>query len=350
MFRLWRPVSGAVLTAGLLATACGGGGGADESPAARGGSPVSVENCDGEKVMFESPPDEIVTSNASGLEILLRLGAGPKVIGTGFPPGKGALPAGLADQASDVPVLGRTVIPKEKLLGSGADAYLQTFRPASGTAAFPRPEEFDAAGIKVVQLLSTACAAEGPGPQKDLSAVMDDIERLGTLTGTSGRAGEIVAGMRQKTDAVGERVAAVPDAERPTYFVFDFDAGTKQPSAVCGKQVANAVITLAGARNIFRDCDGAFEKTGWEDIVAKNPDWIQLTVRNRGSAEADGKAFDEAERFLESFPATRGLTAVKEHRFLRIRSERMTTPGVANAEAVEQIARTLYPDKFQDVR
>ncbi|QFX86631.1 ABC transporter substrate-binding protein (plasmid) [Streptomyces sp. SYP-A7193] len=351
MSGMWRPVSGAVLTVGLLATACGGGGGGSASPDARGAGPrVSVENCDGEKAAFDSPPGKIVTSNASALEMLLRLGAGPKVIGTGFPPGKGALPAELAGQAADVPVLGRTVIPKEKLLGSGADVYVQTFRPANGTSTGPRPEEFDAAGIKVVELLSTACAAEHPGPQKDLSAVMGDIERLGTLTGRSERADEIVAGMRAKVDAVGERVAAVPEAERPTYFVFDFDAGTKQPSAVCGGQVANAVITLAGARNVFRDCEGTFEKTGWEDVVAENPDWIQLTVRNRGSAEADEKAFDEAERFLTSFPATRGLTAVKKGRFLRIRSERMTTPSVANAETVERIARTLYPDEFQDVR
>ncbi|MFF4473607.1 ABC transporter substrate-binding protein [Streptomyces sp. NPDC001599] len=350
MSGLWRPVSGVVLTAGLL-TACGGGGGSASPPAQGAGPRVSVENCDGEKAVFDSPPGKIVTSNASALEMLLRLGAGARVIGTGFPPGKGALPAELADQASDVPVLGRTVIPKEKLLGSGADVYVQTFRPANGTSTGPRPEEFDAAGVKVVELLSTACAtARHPGPQKDLSAVMGDIERLGTLTGTSDRADEIVAGMRERVGAVGERVAAVPEAERPTYFVFDFDAGTKQPSAVCGGQVANAVITLAGARNVFRDCGGTFEKTGWEDVVAENPDWIQLTVRNRGSAEADEKAFDEAERFLESFPATRGLTAVKKERFLRIRSERMTTPSVANAETVERIARTLYPNKFQDVR
>lgn len=354
MSRMWRPVSGVVVAAGLITTACGGGGGgADDASAARGGSGgsrVSVENCDGEKVTFEAPPAKIVTSNAAGLEILLRLGAGPKVIGTGFPPAKGALPAELADRAAEVPVLGRTVIPKEKLLGSGADAYIETFRPSRGGHVGPRPEEFEAAGIRVVQLRSTACAAEQPGPRKDLSAVTEDIERLGTLTGTADRAREIVSGMRETLDTVGERVAAVPEGERPTYFVFDFDAGTKEPTAVCGKQVANAVITLAGARNIFRDCDADHEKTSWEDIVDKNPDWIQLAVRNRGSEKADGKAFDEAERFLKSFPATRGLAAVKENRFLRIRSERTTTPGVANAETVEQIARTLYPDKFEDVR
>ncbi|MFC8083740.1 ABC transporter substrate-binding protein [Streptomyces sp. NPDC057340] len=354
MSKVWRPVSGVLLAAGLL-TACAGGGagGADDASAARGasGSPaVSVENCDGEKVAFETPPGRIVTSNAAGLEILLRLGAGPKVIGTGFPPGKDTLPDDLAGLAAEVPVLGRTVIPKERLLGSGADAYIETFRPARGGHAGPRPEEFRAAGIRVVQLRSTACAAERSGPREDLSAVTEDIERLGTLTGESSRAREIVAGMEETLARVGERVGSVPEEQRPSYFVFDFDAGTKELTAVCGKQVANAVITLAGARNIFRDCDADYKKTGWEDVVAEDPDWIQLAVRNRGSEQADARAFDEAEAFLKSFPATRGLTAVKNERFLRIRSERTTTPGVANAESVEQIARTLYPHKFQEVR
>ncbi|MFD4350300.1 ABC transporter substrate-binding protein [Streptomyces coelicoflavus] len=353
---MWRPLSGVVLTAALL-TSCGGGDGANGSDDAstergggKGGSPVSLENCDGEKVAFEAPPSKIVTSNAAGLEILLRLGVGSKVIGTGFPPAKGALPDDLANQAAEVPVLGRTVIPKEKLLGSGADAYIETFRPARGAHVGPRPQEFRAAGIQVVQLRSTACAAGQTGPREDLSAVTEDIERLGTLTGASSRAREIVAGMKKTLDTVGERVDSVPEEKRPTYFVFDFDAGTKELTAVCGKQVANAVITLAGARNVFRDCDADYKKTGWEDVVDKNPDWIQLAVRNRGSEAANEKAFDEAERFLKSFPATRGLTAVRKDRLLRIRSERTSTPGVANAEAVEQIARTLYPDKFEDVR
>ena len=55
---------------------------------------------------------------------------------------------------------------------------------------------------------------------------------------------------------------------------------------MCGKQVANAVISQAGARNVFAGCDGDFKPVSWEDVVAKDPDWIQLGVRNRGDAAA----------------------------------------------------------------
>ncbi|MFE7565122.1 ABC transporter substrate-binding protein [Kitasatospora sp. NPDC057500] len=340
------------------ATACSGGGdgGADEAgsgsarPTAAGGTfPVRVADCDGKETTVKQAPERIVTSNAAALEMLLQLGVGERVIGTGFPPRKGGLPAPVAEQGAKVPVLGDTLIPKEKLLGSGADLYVDTFgpMPAMGAAgAGPSEEELKAVGIQHVLLLSTACAKSpkaAQGPRTDLSAVEEDIRRLGAVTGTADRAEEIVGAMEKQITDVKNATAGVPEAQRPGYFLFDFDAGTKQPMAVCGRQVANAVITLAGARNVFADCDADFRPVSWEDVVAKNPDWIQLAVRNRGGEEANRKAFDEAEAFLKSFPATQGLKAVQEGRFLRIGSEVTTIAGTRTADTVRQIAATVHP-------
>ncbi|MEU9056642.1 ABC transporter substrate-binding protein [Streptomyces sp. NPDC048384] len=349
--RVGRATTAAVV-GGLLAAGCGGGSGDSASRAAgkgdSAGYPVTVTDCAGARTTFSSAPENIVTSNASSLELLLRLGAGDKVVGTGFPPGKGTLPGELDAQAQQVKVLSDTVIPKEKLLGSGADLYIDTFASmnmGAGMGDAPTEEEFEAAGIKHAYLKSTACAAMSKSPVTDLSAVEDDITSLGAVTGTSGKAKELVDGMKQKVDAVRKAVAGTPESERPTYFFFDYDAGTKQPMAVCNRQVANAVITLAGARNVFADCDGDYKQVGWEDVIAKNPDWIQLGVRNRGSEAANNKAFDEARRWLESNSATKGLNAVKKGRFLRIGSEQTTIAGVENAATVEEIAKTLHPGK-----
>ncbi|MGI5406485.1 ABC transporter substrate-binding protein [Streptomyces chartreusis] len=348
--RVGRAMTAAVL-GGLLATGCGSGNDEKASAAAGkgdSGDPVTVTDCTGAETTFAATPKRIVTSNASSLELLLRLGAGDKVVGTGFPPGRGTLPDELDAQARQVKVLSETVIPKEKLLGSGADLYIDTFASmnmGSGMGDAPTEAEFKAAGIQHIFLKSTACAARSESPVTDLAAVEDDITSLGAVTGTSARAAELVAGMKQKVDAVHKAVGGTPERKRPTYFYFDYDAGTKQPMAVCNRQVANAVITLAGARNVFADCDGDYKQVGWEDVIAKNPDWIQLAVRDRGSEAANDKAYDEAREWLETNSATKGLKAVEEGRFLRIGSERTTIAGVANAETVEQIAKTLYPGK-----
>ncbi|MEV5876358.1 ABC transporter substrate-binding protein [Streptomyces sp. NPDC052101] len=352
--RVWGGTAAAVLGA-LLVTGCGGGAKEGTAPdsrgaAASGAHPVTVTDCAGATTTFAKAPARIVTSNAAGLELLLRLGAGNRVIGTGFPPGKGTLPGALDAQARKVPVLSRSVIPKEKLLGSGADLYLDTFAAmdamgGGGMGGSPTEEEFKAAGIKHVYLKSTACAAQNKKPVTDLSAVEADITSLGAVTGTTARAKELVAGMRKKVDAVRKAVGSTSPSSRPTYFFFDYDAGTKQPTVVCNRQIANAVITLAGARNVFADCDGDFRQVGWEDVIAENPDWIQLGVRDRGGAAANEKAFDEAEHWLRTNPATKGLKAVKAGHFLRIGSERTTIAGVENADTVREIARTLHPGK-----
>ncbi|KUO05440.1 ABC transporter substrate-binding protein [Streptomyces caeruleatus] len=351
--RVGRATTAAVL-GGLLAAGCGSGNQDTASSAAgkdggsTGGFPVTVTDCAGVRTTFASAPKSIVTSNASSLELLLRLGAGDKVIGTGFPPGKGTLPGELDARAQRVKVLSDTVIPKEKLLGSGADLYIDTFASMNmggGMGDAPTEEEFEAAGIKHTFLKSTACAAMRKGPVTDLTAVEDDITALGAVTGTSAKARELVDGMRGKVDAVRKAVGGTPESERPTYFFFDYDAGTKQPMAVCNRQVAHAVITLAGARNVFADCDGDYKQVGWEDVIARNPDWIQLGVRDRGSESANDKAFDEARGWLQSNPATKGLKAVQEGHFLRIGSEQTTIAGVTNADTVESIAKTLYPGK-----
>jgi iron complex transport system substrate-binding protein len=348
----WGPT--AVVVGGLLATGCGGGGdgagggnGSAAGGSVTGGHPVTVTDCRGARTTFSRPPERIVTSNASSLELLLRLGAGDKVIGTGFPPGPGTLPGALDAQGRKVRVLSRSVIPKEKLLASGADLYIDTFANMrmSGTGDAPSEEEFRAAGIRHIHLKSTACAAQHEGPVTDLSAVEDDITALGEVTGTSAQAAHLVDGMKDKVRAVRKAIGNVPEAERPTYFFFDYDAGTKQPTALCNRQLAHAVITLAGARNIFADCDTTYKQVGWEDVLSRNPDWIQLGVRNRGGRAATDKAFDEARRWLETNPATKGLKAVKQGHFLRIRSERTTIAGVENADTVERIAHTLYPSK-----
>ncbi|MFI1467191.1 ABC transporter substrate-binding protein [Streptomyces wuyuanensis] len=351
--RVWCGTAVAVLS--LLAAGCGGGkdtgNKGTEKSAAAGGYPVTVTDCMGAKTTFAAAPEKIVTSNASSLELLLRLGAGDKVVGTGFPPGKGALPGELDAQAQKVEVLSRMVIPKEKLLGSGADLYIDTFASMAGMGGgmgdAPTEEEFKAAGIKHIHLKSTACAAMSKSPSTDLTAVENDITSLGAVTGTSAKAKELVAGMKEQVDGVQKAIGGTAENARPTYFFFDYDAGTKQPIAVCNRQVANAVITLAGARNVFADCDGDFKQVSWEDVVSENPDWIQLGVRNRGSQAANDKAFDEARKWLEGNAATKGLKAVKEGKFLRIGSERTTIAGVENATVVVEIARTIHPGKVK---
>nr|WP_200902307.1 hypothetical protein [Protofrankia coriariae] len=77
------------------------------------------------------------------------------------------------------------------------------------------------------------------------------------------------------------------------------------------------------------------------------PTGFSSACATRAAPEADDKAFDAAAQFLRTFPATSGLTAVREGRFLRVGSEQTTIAGVRNADAVQQIAAALYPGRVR---
>ncbi len=67
-----------------MVTGCGGGdghGGRERGKAGHtgsGGYPVTVTDCAGAKATFSPRPRKIVASNAAGLELLPRLGAGTR--------------------------------------------------------------------------------------------------------------------------------------------------------------------------------------------------------------------------------------------------------------------------------
>lgn len=269
------------------------------------------------------------------------------MIGTGFPPTPGSFPDQFAHAAEDVEVLSPTAIPNEVLLGSDADMLLKTF--AGGMHADePTPEQLAEAGVDEVMLRSTACASDREEPQDDLSLVLDDIRTVGTAVGAPARAEELVADMQADLDAVEEVVADVAEEERPTVFFFDFDAGTQTAATVCNRPVANGVITAAGGRNLFADCDAPYQDVGWEEVVERDPDVIFIAVRARPSAEELDAAFGEAEEFLRSFAPTSELRAVQEGAFIRSASEVTTIAGVRNADTVRRIASSLYPDRFEE--
>jgi len=252
------------------------------------GYPVTVTDCAGGKTTFTSAPRKIVTSNASSLELLLRLGVGDKVIGTGFPPGKGTLPAPLDAEAQQVPALGTPGIPKENLLASGADLYIDTFASMEGMGApWAAPDRGGVQGGRdpahLPQVHRLRGDAEGAADRP--VRVEDDITTLGAVTGTAAKAKELVDGMRQKVDAVRQASVTCRESERPTYFFFDYDAGTQQPSVVCNRQIANAIITLAAPVTSSPTATTTSSgSAGRRDL--RNPDWIQLGVPQPGSTTA----------------------------------------------------------------
>jgi len=120
--------------------------------------------------------------------------------------------------------------------------------------------------------------------------------------------------------------------------VFDYDSGQAAPFTGAGLSIPTALITLAGGTNVFAGLKQSFTSVSWEQVVSKDPQCI--IINDYGTPTAAQK-----EKFLETSPITRNLTAVKHHCFLPLSYDEIT-PGPRNATAVTAIARWLHPAAF----
>ena len=170
-----------------------------------------MTDCSGNPTAVAGAPSKVVTANLAALELVIRLGRAERVVGTGWAAGAATLPGDIRTAARSVPALSTGGIPKEVLLTSGADAYIDAFgsmQMMGGDA--PTDQDYANAGIDHLFLTSSACAATLTGARTDLGAVFADIITLGKVLGATGTANELVSQMKAKiTD-----IAAVQSASR----------------------------------------------------------------------------------------------------------------------------------------
>jgi iron complex transport system substrate-binding protein len=305
---------------------------------------VTVTDCKGVESVIESPPKRVVALTPSVLELLLWLDLGDRVAALGMAPRPGALPQGFAGKVAAIPSLsgkytagsGYQPVPREELLSVRPDLVIGGFSSNFDAPGAMSQQELAADGVPSYLALSTACESAVTGPQTDFGLVRRDLANLGRIFGVPDRAQRVVAQMEQKIAAV-----RLKDADRPTVFPFEYDEGTATPFAPGNRQVINAVIGKAGGRNLFHDQNKAYTKTGWEEVVARDPQVILIIVYGKDGAAANDARFAAAEKYLLDSPALRGVRAVTDRRFARLTYEAASVGGVRNADAVVDLAAQL---------
>ncbi|MFE7223954.1 ABC transporter substrate-binding protein [Nocardioides sp. NPDC057577] len=320
----------------LAATGCGGTGVTDDAAAAgeaAEGYPVTVENC-GRQVTVESAPERIVGLSPAQTELLVRLGVADRLVGQAQT-AMHELPEDVAAKASDVPELSTDAPPaREQLLDVQPDAVVApTEYEFTAEQGFATIDQLTDAGV-------TTYVAAGGCPERratgEVTDLFTDLEALGSILGVSAAADELVAETRSDLEAVEKAVA---DRPRPTVAQLYIEGKTL--SAI-GAGVEYDMIERAGGENVFSPEEKLFEQffsavVSPEEIAARNPDVIVFAVREQAEAE-------RVETYLrQTFP---DVTAVKEDRFVALRTPD-TFPGtLGNVTAVRTIAEGLHPDAF----
>ena len=160
---------------------------------------------------------------------------------------------------------------------------------------------------------------------KSLEDVFAEMKHFGQMFGTEEQAEKLV-------DSLRVRVTAAETAVKQTEPTRVFVQISKEPLFTIGRSsFLNGILAHAGAISVTADVESAYPKLSKETALALKPDAIILS---------------DSEDNREPNDVFNGSPAVKNGRVFKINADIISRPGPRLVDAIEQIGRSLHPDKF----
>lgn len=317
---------------------CGGDSASDAAgkatPAAKGGTtyPFTIKNC-GTDVTYKAAPQKVVTLNQTAAEILIHLGVGDRIAGSGYEIEKA--PDAIAAQYKKIPILsgdGET-IKHEKLLEAQPDFVYSSF------ASFLTKEEAgdrkDLHDLGVPTYLTEFdCSYHESVADADFEMLYEEYRRLGRIMGVPD-AGEKLA--TEQKAVVDKALSGYKRPDKPLKVMWFYSTYDGTPWAAGPGGLPQHISERVGVENIFEDAKTKWAEVSWDEVAARNPDVIILADLNRGEPNDTAK---EKIELLKKDPLTRKLAAVKGDRFVTIPGTHMD-PSYGSASAVPALVDGL---------
>ncbi|WCM91577.1 ABC transporter substrate-binding protein [Acidovorax sp. NCPPB 2350] len=293
-----------------------------------GGFPVTVPNC-GETLRVEQPPRRLVVHDLNMVEMALALGLRPNLVGvTGITGWYKTSGKALLESLGGVPELASKYPTLENLVAVQPDLFFAGWYYGMLPGGEVTPATLARHGIQTLVLTESCVHNQADKPHATMDLLYGDMQRLGTVFGRRAEADRLVAGWRERV-----RAAAVPALpRRPRVFVYD--SGEDKPFTAGRSAMPTALIDAAGGRNVLDDLPMGWGTVGWETVAERNPQFVILLDYQSGQGP------DHLEKVLRAHPVMRLTDAVRQGRFIVLRYAELT-PGPANIEAIEKIARVL---------
>lgn len=182
---------------------------------------------------------------------------------------------------------------------------------------------------------------------------------IGKLFGKETRAEEFVSFRQEQMATVTDRLAKAGDLKKPVVFMERAGGYSDDCCMSFGNENFGKMVDLAGGINMAAEfIPGTFGTVNPEQIIASNPDQVIITGSNwelfvpGGKWVGVGPGADpvrakEKLAVLTERPAFTGIKAVKDQNVHAIWHQFYNSPY--QFIAVQQIAKWLHPDLFQDV-
>jgi len=298
--------------------------------------PVTVTNC-GTSVTYTRAPQRAVSNDINTTEEMLALGLESHMVGTFGVTGDGPVGQPVPTQYlagfHQVRDVSSDYFTKEELVGLHPDFLFAGWNYGLQTGTSLTPQGLAQFGIKTLALTESCIHVQKGVTTVSIADTYQDLRNLGEIFNIRAKAQQVITAMQAQVAAAQAKIAGLKPVT-----VFDYDSGEAAPFTSPGLATPNALISLGGGTNIFASLKQSFTSVSWEQVVKADPQCI--IINDYGTPTAAQK-----EKFLETSPITRNLTAVKNRCFLPLSYDEVT-PGPRNSQAVVAIARWLHPAAF----
>ena len=279
---------------------------------------AKVQDDLGREVTLEKKPERIVVTSASFLEPLHEVGG--EVVGR--PDSRTKMP----DYAKDKASVGKVYqIDVEKVLSCEPDLVIINKGMNEKLA-----DTLEASGIKTLVV-----------DMKSYADVKREVALFAQLTGEKEKGEALISSMDKKIQAVKEKI---PQEKRRVSIIHSTNQGlTVQLSG----SIAGSIAEMLGWENVAGDMaplekDPDSAPYSLETMVEKNPELLFVT--SMGKLEEIKASMDAT---MAENPAWQSVEAVRQGKVYYLPQDLfLLSPGIHYPEAVELMAKLVYPDKF----
>ncbi len=295
--------------------------------------PVTVDNC-GTPMTFDRAPERVVVHDINMSEMAFALDLQDRMVGVTGISGWYKTNASFDARRGEIPELAPKYPSLENLAAANPDLFVAGWYYGMKPGGDVTPDTLSPLGIQTLILSESCIHTNKDRPVATMDLLFDDMLRLGTIFGKEAKAEALVADWKARLAALTE---AVGDRQGPRVFLYD--SGEDQPFTAGKYAIVNAMIEAAGGTNVMGNMETSWGRASWESVAAANPEFlVLLDYQNGGGAEG---LLD----FLRRHPAMAETDAVKNGKYVALRYEELT-PGPANVEAIDKIAKAMYPGVF----
>jgi iron complex transport system substrate-binding protein len=168
---------------------------------------------------------------------------------------------------------------------------------------------------------------------QSLETVTEAIRTLGSLLDTEAHAETLATGLEDRIARIDDKVGSV--AARPGIF---FQIGVAPIVSAGAGTFINEIIERAGGRNLAAGATG-YPRFSREQVIGFAPDIIIITSMARG------KIF---EAVRDEWMAWEEMPAVRDNRVYIQESDLFDRPSPRLVDGLEQLARLIHPEFFEE--